>query len=197
DTTHRSPGWKVVYSALQIGQARAKQAAGKYQEARDQMASAVDLRRQAVGEEHPDYALALHEQARLSLFLGDHAGAEPLLRRALTICRQALGERHPETADCLSHLSQVCAATGRLGEAFDLARQAAGIQDSLIGQVFSIGSDSQRAAFLRTLQDDLDRFLSLAVQQPANEEWVRASLDQVLRRKGLRAEAQATQREVV
>ena len=45
-----------------------------------------------------------------------------------------------------------------------LLQQAAAIDDRTIGQVFSIGSESQRAVFLQSLQGHLDGFLSLLIR---------------------------------
>ena len=76
--------------------------------------------------------------------------------------------------------------------------QAAAIDDRMIGQVFSIGSERQRTAFLNTV---LWQSLRIPVSGPAaprrSPAAVRAALDLVLRRKAIAAEALATQRDAV
>jgi CHAT domain-containing protein len=135
-----------------------------------------------------------------SLFdsLGDYAAAEPLYRQALEIHGAVLGEDHPTYAASLNNLAGLCAATGRASEAESLMKQAAAIDDQMIGQVFSIGSESQRTAFLKTVEANFQGFLSLAWQHfLESPEKTQLTLDLVLRRKAIGAEALAAQRDAV
>src|SRR5262249_34851138 len=76
--------------------------------------------------------------------------------------------------------------------------QAAAIDDRIMGQVFAIGSDTQRMAFLDTLRFKFEMLLSLVHSSLQHSpEAVRTALDLVLRRKGLAAEVQAVQRDAV
>ncbi len=75
---------------------------------------------------------------------------------------------------------------------------ASTIDDRMVGQVFSIGSDQQRLIFLRKLQGKQDIFLSLVWRHlSGSPEAVRTALDLVLRRKALGAEALAAQRDAI
>ena len=77
-------------------------------------------------------------------------------------------------------------------------RQAAAIDDRRIGQVFSIGSESQRTAFLEMIQTRIEVYLSLIWRHLGEApDAVRAALDLVLRRKAIGAEALAAQRDAV
>ena len=77
-------------------------------------------------------------------------------------------------------------------------RQAAAIDDRMIGQVFSIGSESQRTAFLKMIQTRIEGYLSLIWRHLGEApDAVRAALDLVLRRKAIGAEALAAQRDAV
>ncbi len=155
---------------------------------------ALEIRRRALGAEHPDYADSLNRLAGLYYAMGNYAGAEPLFRQALEIRRRALGEEHPDYATSLNSLAGLCAATDRVPEALSLMERAAAVDDRMIGQVFSIGSEAQRTAFLAQVQPRQALFLSLVVLSHAtNPEAVAAALDLVLRRKAIRAEALATQ----
>ena len=62
---------------------------------------ALEIRRTALGENHPDYAGSLNNLALLYHSMGDYAAALPLLRQALEIRRIALGENHPDYATSL------------------------------------------------------------------------------------------------
>ena len=46
---------------------------------------ALEIRKEALGEGHPDYATSLNNLALLYLAMGDYARAEPLFRQALEI----------------------------------------------------------------------------------------------------------------
>src|SRR5262249_28759930 len=110
----------------------------------------------------------------------------------------ALGENHPGYASILNNLAGLFIATGRVTEAFTLKEQANTIDDYMIGQVFSIGSESQRMAFLEMVGRQREGFLSLVWRQlGASAEAVRAAFDLVLRRKAIGAEALAAQRDAV
>ena len=130
--------------------------------------------------------------------MGNYAAAEPLFRRASDIYRTALGADHPDYALSLNNLAGVYVATARTSEALSLKRQAAAIDDRMIGQVFSIGSESQRTAFLEMIQTRIEGYLSLIWRHLGESpDAVRAALDLVLRRKAIGAEALAAQRDAV
>ena len=171
---------------------------GNYAAAEPLYRQALEIRRVALGEKHPDFAASLNNLAWLYHEMGNYAGAEPLYRQALEIRRVAQGENHPDFANSLNNLAWLYTATGRISEALSFSRQAADIDDRMIGQVFSIGSESQRTAFLTTIEVNFDVFLSLVWHEfPNSAEAVRPVLDLVLRRKAVGAEAMAVQRDAV
>ena len=61
--------------------------------------------KKALGENHPEYALGLHNPAALYKAQGDYVRAEPYSRQAVGIRKKALGENHPEYANSLSGLA--------------------------------------------------------------------------------------------
>jgi tetratricopeptide (TPR) repeat protein len=151
-----------------------------------------------LGAEHPDVANSLANLATVYHAMGDYAAAEPLLRQALAINRKALGEDHPNVALTLCNLTWLCVATGRGAEALELMTQAAVIDDGMIGQVFSLGSENQRMAYLRTLRGSFWGLMSLVLQYHSHSSTaVRAAFELVRRRKGLGTAALAVQRDAV
>jgi hypothetical protein len=171
---------------------------GNYAAAEPLLRQALEVWRAALGEAHPHFATSLNNLAQLYRVMGNYAAAEPLLRQALEVRRTALGEAHPDFATCLNSLAAVFIATGRASEALRLMEQAAAVDDRIIGQVFSIGSESQRATFLNTVQANLYRYLSLVMRHLGESpQAVRAALELVLRRKAIGAEALAAQRDAV
>lgn len=158
----------------------------------------VAYRRAALGDQHPDLATSLDTLAGLYRATGRCAEAEPLCRSALQIRRAVLGEVHPDVAWSLNNLALIAAATGRFDEADDLLRNSSFIDDRLIAQVFSVGSEGQRLRFLSHLRERYDVVLSLLLQHRADRpDAVRFALDLVLRRKGLAAEVLAAQHDAI
>jgi CHAT domain-containing protein/tetratricopeptide (TPR) repeat protein len=159
---------------------------------------ALAIREQALGPHHPDTAQSLNNLGFLHKAMGDLAGARPYYERALAIRAQALGPQHPGTARSLNNLGSLYVALGQLTMALEHMQRAAPIDDRMIGQVFSIGSDRQRLAFLGSIQGNADAFLSLVLRYFAQDpDAVCSALDLVLRRKGIAAEALAAQRDAV
>jgi hypothetical protein len=166
--------------------------------ARPHYERALAIQEKVLGTQHPDTANTLNNLGFLLQELGDLAGARPCFERSLAIREKALGPDHLDTARSLDNLSALCVALGQEETALDLMQRAAAIDDGVIGQVFSVGSDRQRMAFLRTIPAKIGRFLSLVSQYFAGSVGpAGAALDLVLRRKGIVAEALATQRDAV
>jgi CHAT domain-containing protein/tetratricopeptide (TPR) repeat protein len=172
--------------------------AGDHARAEPLYRQALDVVRAALGEASPVYAICLANLASLYRHTGDQGRAEPLLRQALDILRAAVGETHPDYVTNLADLAKLCAETRRPEEAFSLLRQAADADDDLIARIFSFSTDSQRAAYLGAARVRLSQLLSLVVTALADSpECVCCALDVVLRRKAVRAEADAVRRDAV
>jgi CHAT domain-containing protein len=171
---------------------------GNYTAAEPLYQQALEIRRTALGETHPDVATCLNNLAVLYCMMGNYGTAEPLCRQALEFYRMALGETHPVVAQSLNNLAVLCASTARETEAMTLMEQAAAIDEQMIGQIFSISSERQRMVYLQTIQGNFEGFLTLVFQHlAASPSAVWRACDLVLRRKALGAEALAMQRDAV
>jgi len=173
-------------------------AMGNYAAAEPLAQQALEIWRQTLGDQHPRFASSLRNLAGLYRVSGNYAAAEALYRQALEIWRKAHWEEHPDFAIGLKNLAGLCVATQREDEGLELLKQAAAIDDQTIRQIFSIGSESQRMAFLRTLHGHFDLFLSLVFQYfPNSLDAIADAMELVLRRKAIGAEALAAQRDAV
>jgi len=171
---------------------------GRYEEAIQPASHALDLSFQYLGEDHPDFATSLSNLAGLYYSMGNYSQAEPLYKQAMEIRRTALGEDHPDFATCLNNLAELYIATDRETEALPLMEQAASIDDLMIGQVFSIGSESRRTAYLKKVRWKLELFISLVSQHLSlSQAAIHSAIELVLRRKAIGAEALAAQRDAV
>ncbi|NEO61572.1 MAG: tetratricopeptide repeat protein, partial [Moorea sp. SIO4G2] len=80
---------------------------GRYSEAEPLYQQALKLRKQLLGENHPDVATSLNNLAGLYDNQGRYSEAEPLYRQALKIAVQQLGENHPNTQTISRSLSRL------------------------------------------------------------------------------------------
>jgi tetratricopeptide (TPR) repeat protein len=70
---------------------------GKYEEAEPLFIQALELRKQLLGENHPDTASSLSNLASLYYSQGKYEEAEPLFIQAVEIAEGLLGANHPHT----------------------------------------------------------------------------------------------------
>jgi len=108
--------------------------AGKSREALPLAEEALAIRKKVLGEEHPDYAVSLHNLAALYSAMGDYARAEPLYRQALEIWKKVLGEEHPHYAFSLNTLAGLYDSMGDYARAEPLYRQALAIWKKVHGE---------------------------------------------------------------
>ena len=171
---------------------------GKYAAAEPLYLQALEVKQESLGEQHPGYATSLVNLGALYRNMGNYSAAEPSLQKALEIDRQILGEEHPHLVHILYNLALLYVATDRQEEGLTLIKQAAAIDDRMIGQIFSIGSESQRMAYLDSIQGRFDIFVSLVHKYFANSsDEITAAFELILRRKAIGAEVLAAQRDVV
>jgi eukaryotic-like serine/threonine-protein kinase len=80
---------------------------GAFPEAQRQWLRALDLRRQALGEHHPDTLATMNKLALLYLRQGNYAEAERLFATVLAEQRRVIGEEAPDTLDTMNNLAVV------------------------------------------------------------------------------------------
>jgi len=171
---------------------------GNYAAAEPLLRQAMEIYERFFGESNAFLAYYLDSLAILHHQVGAYDKAEPLYRRALRIRRTILGEEHPDVARSIHNLALVYAGTHREVEALKLMTEAIALEDQTIGQVFSIGSESRRMAYIKYIQYYADAFLSLTSEYFCHSSTAcHAALDLVLRRKAIGAEALAVQRDAV
>jgi CHAT domain-containing protein/Flp pilus assembly protein TadD len=94
----------------------------------------LDLRRETLGDEHPETALSYNNVALNLHAQGKYAEAETLLRKALEVRRKVLGTQHPYTAASYNNLAYALNAQGRYAEAELLYRQTLDITTKVLGE---------------------------------------------------------------
>ncbi|MDM0037046.1 tetratricopeptide repeat protein [Variovorax sp. J22P271] len=122
-------------SALQgLGAAAAR--LGKPQRAEEYLRTALDLRIEKLGEQHPRTAVTLSALGHAYADQAKYAEAEACFRRALAI-QEARGANHPDTAATLRALGMVFRRQRRLDEALPLLERSLRIRV----EAFGVGSE--------------------------------------------------------
>ena len=105
----------------------------RYSEAEILYLEALAIRREQLGDNHPNTAQSISNLASLYYHQGRYSEAESLHKQALTIRREQLGYDHPDTAISLNQLALLYKSQGRYGEAESLYLQALGILEKHLG----------------------------------------------------------------
>jgi CHAT domain-containing protein len=106
---------------------------GKYNEAIPLAEQALAIRKQQLGDNHPDTATSLNNLAGLYESQGRYSEAEPLYKQALAIRKQQLGDNHPDTASSLNNLAGLYESQGRYSEAEPLYNRSLAIRKQQLG----------------------------------------------------------------
>ena len=117
------------YAKARQANARARQlyGRGQYAEAALLVQEALTIRRDILGEGHPDIATSYDNLGKALRYQGKAAEAEAMRRRALAIRLEALGEGHPETAASYNNLAITLSDEGKSAEAEAMLRRALAI----------------------------------------------------------------------
>jgi CHAT domain-containing protein len=94
---------------------------GRYSEGLPLAVEVVRIRREVLGEKHPELAAGISWLAQFYLSLSRHTQAEPLFAEALKIYREVLGEKHPNYATALDRIATLYKAMGRYTKALYIA----------------------------------------------------------------------------
>ena len=105
---------------------------GQYVLADPLLQTALDLRRNLLGDEHEDIAASLDQAARLYYYQGRYGEAEPLYQDALAMYKRLLGDEHPDVASSLNNLALLYFNQGRYGEADPLYQDALAMYKRLL-----------------------------------------------------------------
>ncbi|MCC5945599.1 MAG: tetratricopeptide repeat protein, partial [Bernardetiaceae bacterium] len=95
---------------------------------------ALTLRKEILGETHPDYANSLNNLGLLYEKMGNYAQAEPLYKESLKIYKEALGEKHPDYASSLNNLAILYWNMGNYTQAEALYKESMQIRKEALGE---------------------------------------------------------------
>jgi len=101
---------------------------GRRDDSRALVERGLQIRREKLGENHPDYAISLQHLGRIERNDGHYAEAEGLYRRALGILKRTRGIEHPDYTDALSELAFLLPYLSRTPEADSIYREVLAIR---------------------------------------------------------------------
>ncbi len=107
---------------------------GLYPEAQRQVERALELRRQSLGDNHPDTLISMNSLASLYESQGKIALAEPLYLKVLEIRRRMLGEQNPQTLNTANGLANLYTDKGNYAQAEALQRKTLDVQRRVLGE---------------------------------------------------------------
>jgi non-specific serine/threonine protein kinase/serine/threonine-protein kinase len=123
-----------VEASLQLTIGRAYRDLGVYPEAQRHIERAIELRRQALGEENPYTLLSRRELAALYASQGSFAQSATLYNQVLEMERRVLGNDHRDTVETIFELATVYDYTGDSAKAEPFLKQALDMQTRVLGK---------------------------------------------------------------
>ena len=133
----RFEGKPLVEASIRLTLGKTYLTVGRYDEGEPHIERAHQIRREQLGEEHPDTLSSRASLALLYLRQGRYAEAEPLFREVLNSRMRVLGEKHLDTITSMYWLGVQYWYQGRYDEAqplfarvFELRRRVLGVDHS-------------------------------------------------------------------
>lgn len=158
---------------------------GKQEEAMRYGNEALQLRRDVLGDHHPDYAESLSNLATYHYERGQYADAIALQRQALNLQRQLLGEEHPSYAQSLCKMAVCFLANEQTDSAEIYAYDATNRYTNVILNTFADLTASERDLYWRKVKPWFtNTILQMAEKSPTNK-MLSSAFNGILLAKGL------------
>ncbi|HNH83574.1 MAG TPA: tetratricopeptide repeat protein, partial [Acidobacteriota bacterium] len=158
---------------------------GEYPRAEPLYVRALKIWEKALGAVNLDTAKSLANLGELYSTEGNYAQAESLLMRALAIREKIVGIEHPDVASILNSLARLYQAKGETTQAIRYRTRGNDTTERDLVRNLVVGSELQKALYLKQTTTDTDQTISLHVQTaPGDPAAIQAALNIILRRKG-------------
>lgn len=107
---------------------------GRFDDATAALVDVLRLRREVLGDAHPETVMTINELATVYQEQRQFAQAEPLFREALAARERLYGESHHLTRNSMSNLGLLLSLSGQLADAAVLYERTLRIETALIGE---------------------------------------------------------------
>ena len=109
-------------------------ALGRYNKAIYYQETALTIRKEVLGEEHPDTATSYNNLGIVYKSQGNYPKALDLCKRSLNIHKKVLGEKHSQTATSYINLGNVYQSQGNDTKALELFKKSLTINKEVLGE---------------------------------------------------------------
>jgi CHAT domain-containing protein len=120
---------------------------GDYKAAESYYKQALEIKKKALGEDHPSYARNLNNLGGLYNEMGDYNAAEPFNKQALEIYKKNLGEEHPIYISNETNYAYLLMKTEREQQAHDILNKNFKKKSLEIADNFEWLNDNQKEAY--------------------------------------------------
>lgn len=124
----------LEYSRVLINLSELYKIYSRFNEARNLLQIALNIRKKILGENHQDIARVLNNLAELYGIQEIFSEAIPLLEQAIEITKKALGEDHIDLANSLTNLAILNLYSGKYRDAELLYKKALNIRENSLGK---------------------------------------------------------------
>ena len=170
---------------------------GNYNKAIELGRQALNIRKQTLGEKHPNYATSLNNLANYYSGLGDYNKAVELGTMAMNIYKETLGEKHPDYASSLSNLASYNYQCHNYQEAYRLLSKSIRTRKHIVLSMFKEATSRTRQTFWNKNNAEFDFFLSFCLKAH-NQDYNGELYDySALFTKGLLLNAETNARDVI
>lgn len=114
----------------------------RYEDAEDLYMKGLEIRKEVLGEEHPDTGESYNNLATVYVDIGEYEKAKKMFYKCKKICETNLGENHPDTATCYSNLGLLYFYQGIYGEAELFLKKCLEIYKKVLGEKHSVTRES-------------------------------------------------------
>jgi tetratricopeptide (TPR) repeat protein len=122
-----------VEAAVRITIGDTYESLGRYKAAETHLREAESIRRNLLGDDHPDTLRARSRLAGVVSAVGNYSAAEKLYRGTVEAMRRTLGHEHPDTLTAMNGLGISLWRQGKYVEAEDLHRRTLNTQRRVLG----------------------------------------------------------------
>ncbi len=148
-----------------VRRARTLDKEGRTRDALDLAGQAAKARRQFLGEDDPDHAAVLEQQAQFHSRLGELAQAEELLRRAVASRNSSQGAKHPEAESARRSWLQTLERLVDQQTAQDSAQGKKSAAMLVAGRIQQFGANHWQVTDARWKARRIDRLAGLSPEQ--------------------------------
>jgi CHAT domain-containing protein/tetratricopeptide (TPR) repeat protein len=176
-------------SAL-LGLEETQRRRGERAAARASLERVFDVAAKGLPPRHPLYAAAVRDLALIHLAGREYAAAEQKLHEAIEIITESQGPDHPDLARYTALLARVYDQAGDYAAAEALYRRSLEISGRVIADMLTVGSETDRAAVLASLEDPIPPLVSIQRRAGDRVPSLRVlAFEAVARRKGILLDA--------